>query len=66
MDDLALITVPTLVLAGEHDLVKKSVTKKIVNHIANAALCIVPGEDHGSYIQHSPKLYPLIIDFLHK
>lgn len=58
------ITVPTLVLAGEKDLVKKSATRQIADAIPNAALHILEGESHGSYVVHSPKLYPLLRDFL--
>lgn len=65
-EQLARITVPTLVLAGEKDLIKEKVTKKIAAHIPDATLVVVPGEDHGSYIEHSEKLYPLLMDFLQK
>ncbi len=62
--DLASITVPTLVLAGQKDIVKKSATKKIANGIPNATLRILPDETHGSYVEHSRKLYPIMKDFL--
>ncbi|MGN0341911.1 MAG: alpha/beta fold hydrolase [Roseburia sp.] len=65
-EDLHDITIPTLVLAGEKDLIKKKVTQKIAQHIEHATLVIVPGEDHGSYVEHSEKLYPLLMDFLGK
>jgi pimeloyl-ACP methyl ester carboxylesterase len=64
LDQLHFISIPTLVLAGAKDIVKKSATKKIAKHIPNATLCIVDGEDHGSYVVHSEKLYPLIRNFL--
>lgn len=65
-EELHTITVPTLVLAGEKDLVKKKVTKQIAEHIEHATLVIVPNEDHGSYITHSEKLYPILHEFLSK
>ena len=65
-EDLHDITVPTLVLAGEKDLVKKKVTQKIAQHIEHATLVILPGEDHSSYVEHSDKLYPILMDFLKK
>lgn len=65
-EQLERINVPTLVLAGEKDLIKEKVTKKIAAHIPDSTLVIVPGEDHGSYIEHSDKLYPLLTDFLHE
>lgn len=64
--DLHKIKIPTLVLAGEKDLIKKKVTKKIAENIEHATLVIVPGEGHGSYIEHSDKLYPLLYSFLNK
>ncbi|MDE7310165.1 MAG: alpha/beta hydrolase [Eubacterium sp.] len=61
---LSNITIPVLVLAGEHDIIKLSHTKLIAKEIANAQLKIIPDEDHGSYIIHSDKLYPYIQDFI--
>lgn len=61
--ELSRITVPTLILAGSKDMVKKKETKKIAKYIPNATLHILPGEDHGSYVIHSPKLFPLLADF---
>lgn len=61
---LKKISIPTLVLAGSEDLISKNHTKKIAKHIPNSTLKIVKGEDHGSYIIHSDKLYPIIAPFL--
>ncbi len=61
---LAQIQIPVLVLAAEHDIIKPSHTKLIARKLADAQLCIVPGEDHGSYIIHSDKLYPYIRNFI--
>lgn len=61
---LAQIQIPVLVLAGEHDIIKPSHTKLIAQKLPNAQLQIIPGEDHGSYIIHSDKLYPYIQDFI--
>lgn len=64
IERLHFISVPTLVLAGQKDIVKKSATQRIAKHIPHATLRILEGENHGSYVEHSPKLYPLIQDFL--
>lgn len=61
---LSRITIPVLVLAGEHDIIRLAHTKQIAGGLANAQLKIIPGEDHGSYIIHSDKLYPYIRDFI--
>lgn len=58
------ITVPTLITAGEHDMITLAHTQKIAAHIPGSQLLIIPGEKHGSYISHSKKLYPLIKEFL--
>lgn len=64
--DLLKITVPTLILAGEKDIVSKKGTLRIARMITHATLVIVPGEGHNSYIEHSDKLYPLLQEFLNK
>lgn len=56
--ELSRITVPTVILAGEHDMVKPRETKRIASSIPNATLKILSGEDHGSYVVHSAKLAP--------
>ncbi|MCR5452275.1 MAG: alpha/beta hydrolase [Lachnospiraceae bacterium] len=57
---LVRITVPTLVLAGEKDMVKESHTKLIAASIQGAKLQILSGEDHGSYVCDSIKLADFI------
>lgn len=63
-EQLRFICVPTLVLAGQKDIVKKSATKRIAKYIPHSTLHILEGENHGSYVEHSPKLFPLLRDFL--
>lgn len=55
------IVIPTTVLAGSRDMVKKSHTEFIADHIPNSTLRILPGEGHGSYIVHSEKIARLIL-----
>lgn len=62
--ELSQVQLPTLVLAGEHDIIRPSHTRKIAASLPYAQLKIVEGEGHGSYIEHSSKLYPYIHDFL--
>lgn len=61
---LAAIPFPVLVTAGEHDLILPAETRRIAEHLPNAQLVIVPDADHGSYIEHSPIIGELLIDFL--
>lgn len=53
---LSKISIPTLVLAGENDLVRQKETEAVASSIPNASLQILPGETHESYVIHSRKL----------
>ena len=64
--DLAAIRIPVLVTAGERDLVLRKETETIASHLPDAKLVIVPGEDHGSYIDHSEIMGDLLIEFFRK
>ncbi|UJF16415.1 alpha/beta hydrolase [Jeotgalibaca sp. MA1X17-3] len=48
--DLRAIKAPVLVLAGENDLIKKSQTKKIADHISKAVYKFIPGGGHDFFI----------------
>ena len=63
-EDLSKIKTRTLVLAGSKDVVKKSETVQIAEGIPNAAMQILDGEGHGSYIVHSRKIADLISGWL--
>lgn len=63
---LEKICIPTLVLAGERDMVRESHTRYLASKIKNSCLRILPGEGHGSYIVHSRKLYHFMKRFLLK
>ncbi len=43
---LSQITAPTLVLAGDHDLIRTEHTVQIYNHLPNAQLAIFPNSTH--------------------
>ena len=45
-DQLSAITVPVLVMAGEHDLIKPEHTQMIADRIPGAVLDIVPDAAH--------------------
>ena len=60
--ELAQIKVPTVVIAGEKDLVKGKETAKIAMSIPGARLRIIPGEGHGSYIVHSSRIADIIME----
>lgn len=64
--DLQRIQTPTLVIAGERDIIKPSDTRFIARNIPNSSLKILAGEGHMSYVIHSKKLLPLILSFCKK
>ncbi len=64
--ELRQIHADTLIVAGEHDLIRKSETDYIAAQIPGAGKIILPGESHGSYIVHSEKLADIILGFLNK
>ena len=43
---LEAITAPTLVLAGDHDVIRDEHTLEIYHHIPNSQLCIFPNATH--------------------
>lgn len=57
------ITCPTLVLAGEFDMITEKETKTIAQSIPNAVLKIFKGKHHGDYVVNSDFLKDTIIEF---
>ena len=62
-EDLRAIRARTLVVAGSRDIIRERNTRFIAETIPGAELLILPGEDHGSYINHSDKIAHIILDF---
>ncbi len=50
-------------VAGSRDIIRERNTRFIAETIPGAELLILPGEDHGSYINHSDKIAYIIQDF---
>lgn len=44
--DLSVISAPTLIMAGDHDIIKHTHTLQIYEALPNAHLAILPGESH--------------------
>ncbi len=61
---LALISAPTLVMAGEMDMVKTSETLRIAANIPNSKLIIVPDANHFLPISQPQTVNTYIRDFL--
>lgn len=62
--ELSRITVPTLVTAGERDVIREADTRFIAAQIPYAELKILPGESHGSYVHDPDKIARLLLPFL--
>ena len=65
-DDLSKITAKALILAGEKDIITKAHSEFIRDSIEGAGLKILKGENHGSYVIKSKKLYPIIKEFINQ
>ena len=63
-DDLAEIKVPTLVMAGELDMVPVAHTKAMAASIPHAELVIVEGQDHFAPLLAPGTVNPRIVEFL--
>jgi len=63
---LNTIVIPTLVLAGKHDIIKEEHTRNIAANIPDSELKILKDESHTSYVFDfgSEKLYSLIKAFI--
>jgi pimeloyl-ACP methyl ester carboxylesterase len=61
--DLKKIQNKTLILAGEHDLIKDSHTQMIHRNIKNSKLLILPNKRHEDYIINTDFLKDILIDF---
>jgi len=62
-EELSRIETPTLVLAGEKDIIREEHTRAFAAAIPGSLLRILPGESHGSYVVNSPKLYGVLAPF---
>ena len=63
LGDMKRIRAKTLVVAGSRDIIQEADTRFIAASIPGAKLLILSGEDHGSYIAHSPRIGDIIQDF---
>lgn len=61
---LGSITVPTFVTAGQFDCIKPAHTRLIAASIPGSRLDIFPGQFHGSYVVHSPKIAQYLLSVL--
>ena len=62
--DLARITAPTLVMAGDDDMVRLDHTDELYRAIPNSELAVVPGTSHAALIEKPDLVNRIILDFL--
>lgn len=62
-EELCVIQVPTLVIAGTKDMIKTAHTKLIADHIPNAKLSVIAG-DHFVANKNSREFNKVVEDFL--
>lgn len=64
VQELAGIKISVHILAGEKDLIRRKHTELIAGSIPNSTLEILTGENHGSYIVHSDKIYNILKKYI--
>ncbi|GAB3795240.1 alpha/beta hydrolase [Humibacter antri] len=64
MRDLHRISAPALVLAGQHDLIRRGHTRMLARSIPHARLLIVRGGSHTVLRDHAESVTPLVVEFL--
>jgi len=62
--DLASVTAPTLIMAGDHDVIALEHSALMASSIAGAQLCIVPGAGHGLIESRGPFVTFVLQQFL--
>lgn len=65
-EELNTIQCPSLICAGEHDLILEEHTRYIAASIPNARVQIFKDADHGSHIWHNRLMGDAIIKYLHE
>lgn len=64
-EELRKIKADTLIVAGQHDLIRRKETDHIARTVPRAKELIVPGQTHTSYVVHSEKLGKIILQYFH-
>lgn len=62
--ELHTIQCPTLIVAGQLDLVALEHTQYIASCIPNSTTLILEGETHGSHILNNPKMGNIMLDYM--
>lgn len=63
LSEIKAVQTPTLLIAGEHDIIRLSLYEEMKSTMPNASVFIVEGHDHSSYIEHNDILSGTLISF---
>lgn len=63
-EDLRSIDAPTLILVGDHDIVRPEHAVRMFRILPNGQLAVLPGTDHMTVVNRSEWLVPMIEMFL--
>ena len=63
-EDMKKVQCPTLIVAGEHDLIDSAHTRAIADNIPQGKVLFLPGEDHGSHVYKSPTIGKVVLEYL--
>lgn len=64
-NDLQSISMPTLILAGEKDMIKVDHTRLIASSIVNSQLQIIPNTNHFIFAMAADKVNVMILSFIY-
>lgn len=64
VEDLAAVTTPTLVVAGDDDVVKHAHSVAFYEALPRGQLAIIPGASHGVFMEKADLLNRIVLDFL--
>ncbi|MDO5142942.1 MAG: alpha/beta hydrolase [Eubacteriales bacterium] len=64
MDDLSQLTMPTLILVGEHDMVRDSQTREMAAHIPHCRVEVFRDGDHFIAAKQPSRFNRTVIEFL--
>jgi len=62
--ELGRIRARTLIVAGEHDLIRREHSEQLARSIPGARLWIVPGATHSVMIENASVVNPAVLEFL--
>lgn len=65
-EELNTIKIPTLIIVGDHDMVKTNHTIKMFENINNSQLLIFPNATHDVVSEKIDLIFPIIFDFIGK